>query len=239
MARVAHVERYRRVAGQRDERKAPVQHHEQREGAHRLDERLHRVGEAVVERLRDGIDVVGEVAHDVTIAHAVEERQRQALYVGEKVTPDVVDDPLRRTDHGLGVAPGSQGTQRVDGRREDDQADESLVVTCAHRVDDGLYHVGPQKCRKPARRDEHRHGQELHARVAHVGQKRPQRVAQVPRTRGHPSPSSHPRPPPRGCPILSETHRAPDRWDRLQAVRHACPRRGRARRPGSRSGRSP
>ncbi len=81
----AHVGDERHVAGNGDDGEAPVEHKEQHGGAKGLDGGLDDVGEAVVERLGDRVDVVGEVAHDVAGARAVKEGDGQALQVGEEV----------------------------------------------------------------------------------------------------------------------------------------------------------
>ena len=166
----AHVASNEHVAGKRDERQAPVKYHQQREGAHRLDKRLHRAGKAVVERLRDRVDVIGEVAHDVAVACGVKERERQPLYVGEKANG-------------------------IDARRQRHQPRKAREVPGTHGVDHRLDHVRAQQVRQAAHRDQDGHHGKARPCMAHVVQKDPQRVAHVPRARGRLSPTCHLQPP--------------------------------------------
>ena len=68
----ADVEKHRGVADGDDEGEPPVEDEEQRKRAGHLDETLDDHGEAVVESIRYGVHVVGEIAHDVAPAAAVE-----------------------------------------------------------------------------------------------------------------------------------------------------------------------
>ena len=87
--RVARVQHDGRVAHERDNRELPVEDDEHGRGANHLDGRLNHVGKAVVERLGDRIDVVGEEAHDVAIVSkadfAIEPRVNAlAVFVGSE-----------------------------------------------------------------------------------------------------------------------------------------------------------
>ena len=234
----AHVASNEHVAGKRDERQAPVEHHQQREGAHRLDERLHRAGKAVVERLRDRVDVIGEVAHDVAVACGVKERERQPLYVGEKVPPDVEDHLLRGAHHGLRVSHGTRHANGIDARRQRHQPRKVREVPGTHGVDHRLDHVRTQQVRQAAHRDQDGHHGKARPCMAHIVQKDPQRVAHVPRARGRLSPTCHLQPPQprrpsrRECRCLSGTHRAPGRWGLWREAPGGFPRHARGRHPG-------
>ena len=100
-ARVARVQHNGHIAHERDNRELPVEDDEHGRGADHLDARLKHVGKAVVERLGDGVDVVGKEAHDVTRARAVEVAQRQHLDVRKQVAADIGDHALGRAHHNL------------------------------------------------------------------------------------------------------------------------------------------
>ena len=102
--RVARVQHNGNIARERDNRELPVKNDEHGCGADHLNGRLNHVGKAVVERLGDGVDVIGEKAHDVARARTVEIAERQRLNVREQVTADVGDHALGRAHHDLRVA---------------------------------------------------------------------------------------------------------------------------------------
>ena len=100
-ARVARVQHNGRVAHERDNRELPVEDDEHSRGADHLDARLNHVGKAVVERLGDGVDIVGKETHDVARACAVKVAQRQHLDVRKQVAADIGDHALSRAHHNL------------------------------------------------------------------------------------------------------------------------------------------
>ena len=100
-ARVARIQHNGRIAHERDNRELPVKDNKHGRGAHNLNGGLNHVGKAVVERLGDGIDVVGEKAHDVARARAVEVAQRQHLDVREQVAANIGYHALGRAHHDL------------------------------------------------------------------------------------------------------------------------------------------
>ena len=100
-ARVARIQHNGRIAHERDNRELPVKDDEHGRGAHNLNGGLNHVGKAVVERLGDGVDVVGEKAHDVARARAVKITERQRLDVREQVAANIGHHALGRTHHDL------------------------------------------------------------------------------------------------------------------------------------------
>ena len=100
-ARVARVQHNGHIAHERDNRELPVEDDEHGRGADHLDARLNHVGKAVVERLGDGVDVVGEKTHDVARARAVKITERQRLDVREQVAANIGHHALGRTHHDL------------------------------------------------------------------------------------------------------------------------------------------
>ena len=100
-ARVARIQHNGRVAHERNNRELPVKDDEHGRGAHNLNGGLNHVGKAVVERLGDGVDVVGEKAHDVARARAVKITERQRLDVREQVAANIGHHALGRAHHDL------------------------------------------------------------------------------------------------------------------------------------------
>ena len=103
-ARVARIQYNGRIAHERDNRELPVKDDEHGRGAHNLNGGLNHVGKAVIERLGDGVDVVGEKAHDVARARAVKITERQRLDVREQVAENIGHHALGRAHHNLRVA---------------------------------------------------------------------------------------------------------------------------------------
>ena len=100
-ARVARIQHNGRIAHERDNRELPVKDDEHSCSAHNLNGGLNHVGKAVVERLGDGVDVVGEKAHDVARARAVKITERQRLDVREQVATNIGHHALGRAHHDL------------------------------------------------------------------------------------------------------------------------------------------
>ena len=100
-ARVARIQHNGRIAHERDNRELPVKDDEHSRSAHNLNGGLNHVGKTVVERLGDGVDVVGKEAHDVTRARAVKITERQHLDVRKQVAADIGDHALGRAHHNL------------------------------------------------------------------------------------------------------------------------------------------
>ena len=100
-ARVARIQHNGRIAHECDNRELPVKDDEHSRGAHNLNGGLNHVGKAVVERLGDGVDVVGEKTHDVARARAVKITERQRLDVREQVAANIGHHVLGRAHHDL------------------------------------------------------------------------------------------------------------------------------------------
>ena len=79
---------------QRRQREAPVEDEEEDDGADEGQRVGDQRGDAVGDELVEGVDVVGEPAHDPAGLLAAEEVERELLQVGEEVAPQVVDDVL-------------------------------------------------------------------------------------------------------------------------------------------------
>ena len=100
-ARVARIQHNGRIAHECDNRELPVKDDEHGRGAHNLNGGLNHVGKAVVKRLGDGVDVIGEKTHDVARARAVKITERQRLDVREQVAANIGHHVLGRAHHDL------------------------------------------------------------------------------------------------------------------------------------------
>ena len=227
------VEEHGRIAHHHDQGQPPVQDEQQSQGAHDLDEALDGHGKAVVQSVRHGVHVVGEIAHDVAVELGVEEPQGQGLDVGEQVPPDVIQHLLGRIHHGLGVAEGRQGADGKDDGGEDDTPGQGVDVPSPHAVDHRADHVGAQQVAQGAEGDQHRHRQEQELVPPHVGQ---QGLEGEPEILGLFTGDlmRHLRP------LLSSgSDRFPGRWGRWPAAGCGCPPHGCGRPPAPRSCRCP
>ena len=204
----------------------PVEDEEDHQCPHHLDEALDHHGEAVVQRVGDGVHVVGEVAHHVAVAAGVKEPQGQGLEMGEQVPADVVEHLLGRLHHGLGVPQGAQGSQGVDPGGDGHTQDQGVEIPRRQGVDHRPDHIGPQQIGQGADGHQHRHGQQEELVPPHIGQQGADGVPQIlrlftaGRLRGHRRPL-----------LSSGMRRSPGRWGRRPAGRHGCPPRGPGRPP--------
>ena len=109
---------------QRDDRqqRADPEHHQQDadDRAQRGDE----LGERLLERVRDVVDVVGDAAQRVAAGMRVEVAQGQARQLGVDIAAHPVDRPLGDAGHDVGLAPGEQRADDVDGRDEQEGVPE-------------------------------------------------------------------------------------------------------------------
>jgi hypothetical protein len=259
-ARVARIQHNGRIAHERDNRELPVEDDEHGRGADHLDDRLNHVGKAVVERLGDGVDVVGKEAHDVTRARAVEVAQRQRLNVGKQVAADIGHHALGRAHHNLRVAQSREHARGVDGSGKDNLLSEQFLAARCQTVDDGAHHVGTGKACDGRNRGKHTHCEQRELGVTHVGEQAAERLRQIGGTGlsgclrhgAHPLPwlevirwgqtkTGHlrrlRRPHPPQTP--SARHKSPGRCCRPPTVPRACPRRGHDRRPTPQCDRHP
>ena len=82
---VADVQEHGRVPQNHQKGQPPVQEEQQNQGPHYLDKTLDNHGEAVVEGVRDGVHIVGEAAHNVSVGVGVKIFQRQAFHGAEQI----------------------------------------------------------------------------------------------------------------------------------------------------------
>ena len=180
--RIARVQHNGRVAHERDNRELPVEDDEHGRGADDLDGRLNHVGKAVVECLGDRVDIVGEKAHDVARARAVEIAERQRLDMREQVAANVGHHALGCAHHDLRVAQGREHACGIDGSCKENLLGEQFLPARSQAVDDGAHHIGAGKACDGGDRSEHAHRQQRELGVAHVAEQAAERLPQIGRT---------------------------------------------------------
>ena len=224
-AAVANVEEHGQVTQHHEHRQPPVEDEKDHQRARHLDEALDEHGEAVVERVGDGVHVAGEIAHDVAMPAGIEKAQGQRLQMSKEVAADIVEHLLRGLDHRLRIAQSAERAHGIDAGGEDHPVDEGVQIAVYQIVDHGPDHVGAQKVAQGAERDQHGDQQEKEFVPPHIIEQLANRIAQVFR------PGVVILPRHRSSLLSSARRRSPDRWDLWPAVLRACPRHGRGRRP--------
>ena len=119
---------------QRDDRQDRIDREHQDQDPDDGQQRGDQLGQALLERLADVVDVVGDPAQDVAAGMAVEvlERQPAELLVGLAAEP--VDGPLRDAGHDVGLSPAEDRAQQVDTRQQQqDLAERPEVDAVAGR----------------------------------------------------------------------------------------------------------
>ena len=102
---------------QRDDReqRADREHHDQH--ADDREDRGDELGQALLERLADVVDVVGDAGQDVAAGLAVEVGERQPASFSSTPPAQPVDGPLRDAGHDVGLAPAEDELSDVEQRR--------------------------------------------------------------------------------------------------------------------------
>ena len=125
---------------QRDhgEQRADREHHDQ--DADDGQDRRDQLGQALLERLADVVDVVGDAAQDVAARLAVEVRQRQAPELLVDALAEPVHGPLGDAGHDVRLGPREHRADDVDeGRQQQDPGQRGEVDALAG---DDARHVG-------------------------------------------------------------------------------------------------
>ncbi len=230
---VPNIEEHGQIAQHHNEGQLPVEYEQHDQGARQLNKALDGHGKAVVQGIRDGVHIVGEVTHDIAVALGIEESQRQRLDVMEQVPADVIQHLLGGIDHSLGVAQGGQGTDAVDGGGDHNAPQKAGDVSVPHAVDHRANHVGAQQVCHAADGDQHRHRQEQELVPSHVGEQRPECESEMFGLFTRYCPRH------RCCLPSSENDKFPDRWGRWPAAGCGCPLHGCGRHPAPQSCRCP
>ena len=118
---------------QRDDgqQRADPEHHDQ--DADDREDRRDDLGEALLERLRDVVDVVRHAAEDVAAGVVVEVLERQPGELEVDVPAQSVDGPLRDTGHDVALTPAEDGAQQVDDRHHEQHLAEGGEIDARPR----------------------------------------------------------------------------------------------------------
>ncbi len=90
--------------------------------------------EALLQRLRDVVDVVGHAAEHVAARVVVEVLERQAGELLVRILPQPVHGALRHAGHDVALHPGEERTHQVDGDQQEQRAPEGGEVDALSRV---------------------------------------------------------------------------------------------------------
>ncbi len=113
-AAVPKKQKHAEKGGQHNQRKQRAQDDQHGKGPDDDDKALNHRGEAVVQGVRDRIDVVGKAAHQLAVRRRVEKGKRQRLHLPEKVPADLPDDFLGDFHHELRVPVRGQYARQVE-----------------------------------------------------------------------------------------------------------------------------
>ena len=154
-----------------DEGQPDIEHQQHGNGAHDHDAALNNHGEGVVERVVEGVHVVGEAAHQLAMSVGVEVFEGQGLHMGEEVGADLSHHLLGGVRHELVIAPGGQHPRQVHAAHAQQHHQQPAHVAGQDViVDGGLQEVGAHDVGPAADKDQHRHdaqGQLVPPQVAH------------------------------------------------------------------------
>ncbi len=101
------------------------------------------LGQALLERLGDVVDVVGDPAQDVAARLAVEVGEREAAELHVDAPAEAVDGPLGDAGHDVGLGPAEDRARDVDpDRDEEDGAQRAEVDALARHDVHAREHVG-------------------------------------------------------------------------------------------------
>ena len=226
LSAIADIEKHDHIAYRYYQGEPPVEDEEHGQGTCHLNEALDHHSEAVVQGVRNGVHVVGEVAHHVAVAAGIEEAEGQLLEMGEQVPADIVKYLLCRLHHGLGIAPGRQGSRQIDEGSDGHPSQQGFHPPCSQVIDHRSDHIGAQQVGQSTDSNQHRYRQQQELVSSQIGQKGANGVTQVLGLFCAELSSHSP-------PLLSSgMRRSPGRWGHAPIVPYGCRRREFCRPPG-------
>ena len=125
---------------QRGQRQPAVEHEH---GDHDADQREHageEGGDVLRDGLVDGVDIVGQAAHQLAGGMRVEEADRKLLQVVEEVAAQALEGALREARHDPVGQGGEQVGQEVDQEHQQGDAQQALRVIAVDETVDGHAH---------------------------------------------------------------------------------------------------
>ena len=93
-----------------------------------------QLGEALLQRRRDVVDVVGHAAEDIAARVLVEVLEGQPGELLIHAPPQAVDGALRHPCHGVLLHPGEDGARKVDGDQRQQDALQGAEIHAVARV---------------------------------------------------------------------------------------------------------
>ena len=111
-----------------DQRQPRVQHDHHHHGAHKGQHVGDDAGEAAVQHLRDGVDIVGKAAHQVAGLVPVIVTDGQLLQPVEQILPQRRHRVLRHMDHDAGIGVGAQGAEGEQAAHQQQHPEKSRKI---------------------------------------------------------------------------------------------------------------
>ena len=223
------------------------QHHG--DGAQKVQRTGDHAAKAVVQRLGDGLDVVGIAAHQLAVGVGVEVFQRQLLHPLKQIRPDPGHAGLRDVHHNPGVAEGADRPRDVYRRHQAQHPRQAREIPRQDIVvDQGLDEVGAPHGAGGAEAQQRHHHRQQRLIAPQVGHELPQGgakilglleaasgpvMARAARPHGSFILSHRCSPPPAG------TDTRPGKFHSSPSAPHGSPGRRRGRRPSPGSGPRP
>ena len=167
------------VAHRYNQREPPVQDIQQGQCSHNLDEALDNHRKTVVQGICHRVDIVREKTHDIAVASAVEELQRQCLDVFEQIAADIKDNLLCCFYHGLRVAVCCECAAPENECRNQHAAQQCVHISVRQSVDNRADHIRSKEVGSRADCYQYRYDCEHFFVSSQIRQEDAQRVFQV------------------------------------------------------------
>ena len=160
-------------------RQLPVQDKQKRQGSHDLDKTLDHHGKTVIQRVRDGIHVIGKITHDVSMTVRIKKFKRQSLQMGEKIPANIEQYLLRGFYHGLCISICRKSAHHIDQGSDCHAPDERGDLPVRQIVYNRTDHISTQQICRSAYCHQQRHSQKHKLVPSHIGQQHFYRISQI------------------------------------------------------------
>ena len=155
--------------GDGDEGQHPVEIEHHAEDTHKGERAGDKSSEAAIDHFADGLDIVGEAAHELTVGAAVEETQGEGLHLAEEIITQSGNRALGDEDHDAVGAEAHQRTACVHRAHDSKLPRETGEVTGDDIViDEGLEQITAENAAEGAADDTDRYKQEQEFVLADV-----------------------------------------------------------------------
>ncbi len=173
------IPEHRDVAHHHNQRQARVEHKQQRQRSHHLNEALNHHGETVVQSVGDGINIIGKKTHDIPVASGIKKFQRQGLDMGKQISSDIKQNSLGSLHHSLGISPCSHNSYEKDCHSEQHSLKKSLNVSPSQPIYHWADHISSKKICQCTYRYQNRNDQQKLPVFSHIGKEKSNRLFHI------------------------------------------------------------